>query len=182
MNGLSDLKPKKQFDLIPYLTGGYESFKKEEGNPFADGNRWIKNMGLDGKIGITNNMTLDFTINPDFGQVEADPAELNLTAYETYFVEKRPFFLEGNEIFDFTVNGNSLFYSRRIGSKPQFYPETEEDDFYTHKSNTTILGSGKLTGRTRNGLSVGVLETVTSSEYGTTYHQHRKSTARLRYI
>lgn len=170
LQGISNIRESRKAELMPYVLTKYD-YNAGNDNPYIHNGRFLPNGGIDAKIGISSNFTLDATINPDFGQVEADPAELNLTAYETYFVEKRPFFLEGNEIFDFTINGNSLFYSRRIGSKPQFYPETDDDDFYTHKSNTTILGSGKLTGRTRNGLSVGILETVTSSEYGTTYHQ-----------
>ena len=86
------------------------------------------NGGMDAKIGVTNNMTMDLTINPDFGQVEADPSQVNLTAYETFFTEKRPFFIEGNNITDFGlgignggVGNDNLFYSRRIGRPPQGY-------------------------------------------------------------
>jgi hypothetical protein len=85
MESPDHLNARKQFDLTPYVTSGYENFPKEEGNPFATGERWNHHMGLDGKIGITNDMTLDFTINPDFAQVEADPSEVNLTAFETFF-------------------------------------------------------------------------------------------------
>ena len=91
------------------------------------------NGGIDAKIGVTNNMTMDLTINPDFGQVEADPSVVNLSAYETFFTEKRPFFIEGNNITNFGlgigdggVGNDNLFYSRRIGRQPQGYPDLKE--------------------------------------------------------
>ncbi|MEK7719627.1 MAG: DUF5916 domain-containing protein, partial [Bacteroidota bacterium] len=93
-----ELKAKKQFDLTPYITAGVNKYQPEPNNKYADGLDSKMNGGVDGKIGVTNNLTLDFTINPDFGQVEADPSQVNLTAYETFFVEKRPFFIEGNNI------------------------------------------------------------------------------------
>ena len=85
-----------------------ERFEKEEGNPFLDGKSSAFSAGLDGKVAITNDLTLDFSINPDFGQVEADPSEVNLTAFETYFSERRPFFVEGKNIYDFQPNQTQL--------------------------------------------------------------------------
>jgi hypothetical protein len=169
LEGISNIRESRQAELMPYVLMKYD-YNGSNDNPYINYGKFSPNAGIDAKIGISSNFTLDATINPDFGQVEADPAELNLSAYETYFEEKRPFFLEGNEIFDFNVRGNSMFYSRRIGATPQYYPDVADDDYYTHQSNTTILGSGKLTGRTRNGFSVGVLETVTASEFGKLYH------------
>ena len=129
------------------------------------------NGGIDAKIGVTNNMTMDLTINPDFGQVEADPSEVNLTAYETFFREKRPFFIEGNNITNFAlgigdggVGNDNLFYSRRIGRKPQGYPDLEDNWNADVPTNTTILGAAKLTGKTKNGLSVGFVEAITAEE------------------
>jgi hypothetical protein len=79
--------------------------------------------GLDLKVGLTTDFTMDVTFNPDFGQVEADPSVLNLTTYETFFEEKRPFFLEGGNLLDFGFGSrNQLFYSRRIGHRPQYIP------------------------------------------------------------
>ncbi len=120
---------------MPYVVGRLERFAEEEGNPFMTGRSGSISGGLDGKVAITNDFTLDFTINPDFGQVEADPSEVNLTAFETYFSERRPFFVEGKNIYQFQptntiVIGNmyadNLFYSRRIGRYPHYYPETRK--------------------------------------------------------
>ena len=124
--------------------------------------------GADLKYGVTSNLTLDATANPDFGQVEADPAVLNLSAFETFFREKRPFFIEGTGIFRFDLqchNGScsSLFYSRRIGRTPQI---TDTSTTALLPTSTSIIGAAKLTGRTQNGLSVGVLDAVTDRESG----------------
>ncbi len=170
--GLEQIKPRKIFDVTPYTVGKLETFKAEPGNPFKEnGKKYGLNGGIDAKIGITNNMTMDLTINPDFGQVEADPSEVNLSAYETFFSEKRPFFIEGKNITNFNigigdgdVGNDNLFYSRRIGRRPQGYPDLD-DGMYTDVPNfTTIIGAAKLTGKTKNGLSVGFVEAVTSEE------------------
>jgi hypothetical protein len=98
--GLKDLIPQKQIEIQPYIVGQAESFEKEIGNPFKTGRDSKIIAGLDGKIGITNDMTLDFTINPDFGQVEADPSEISLDGFQIFFDEQRPFFVENKNIFD----------------------------------------------------------------------------------
>ena len=98
-------------------------------------------------------------MNPDFGQVEADPAEVNLSAFETFFDERRPFFLEGSQLLTGSVN--NYFYSRRIGAPP---PGRASGDFVDHPSTTTILGAAKLTGRLASGTSVGLLGAVTDAE------------------
>lgn len=175
MDGISDIEPQKVFDLFPYAVGCAETYEKEEGNPFSDGQDWNGNAGLDGKIGLTNNLTLDFTVNPDFGQVEADPSTVNLSGFELFFDERRPFFVEGSNIIDFALmlnNGDlgseNLFYSRRIGRSPNHYPDLQDDDQRTEYANvprfTRIIGAGKVSGRTDNGLSIGVLESVTAKE------------------
>jgi hypothetical protein len=97
--------------------------------------------------------------------VEADPSELNLTAFETYFQEKRPFFIEGENIFDVSYDDNQLFYSRRIGHAPVYEPGIGEGEYIHMPENTSILGALKLTGKTQKGLSVGVMESLTSKEY-----------------
>jgi len=114
---------------------------------------------------------MDLTINPDFGQVEVDPSEVNLTAYETFFKEKRPFFIEGNNITNFNiglgdgdVGNDNLFYSRRIGGNPHGYPDLIEGWHADIPSFTTILGAAKLTGKTKNGLSLGFIEAMTANE------------------
>ena len=166
-----ELKPKKQFDLTPYVTAGVNNYQEEEGNKFADGSDTKLNGGLDGKIGVTNNLTLDFTINPDFGQVEADPSQVNLTAYETFFVEKRPFFIEGNNITRFQLgfgdgdlSTEQLFYSRRIGRRPQLEQDLRDNEYAKTPNFTSIIGAAKLTGKTSNGWSVGIIESVGAEE------------------
>jgi len=169
LDGLQEIEPRKQLDLMPYGVAALETYEPEEGNPYADGTDPKFNIGLDGKIGVTNNLTLDFTINPDFGQVEADPSEVNLTAFETYFEEKRPFFIEGANITSFNVGlgdgdvGNdNLFYSRRIGRRPQGYPSMDDGEFASTPRFTRILGAAKLTGKTEKGLSIGIMEALTA--------------------
>jgi hypothetical protein len=164
--------PQRQVEIAPYIVAGIERFKKEEGNPFATGKLNRFNAGVDGKIGLTNNMIIDFTLNPDFGQVEADPSQVNLSAFEIFFEEKRPFFIEGKNIFNSPLNffdgddlgAENLFYSRRIGRNPQYDPELQENEYADMPTSTSILGAAKLTGKTKNGLSYGVLESVTATE------------------
>lgn len=171
LHGISGIKPSRQVEITPYTVGKLQRFEKEEGNPFATGRLREGITGLDGKIGITNDLTLDFNINPDFGQVEADPSEVNLTAFETFFQEKRPFFIEGRNILNFRIMGgdgsfssDNLFYSRRIGRSPQYVPDTYENEYLNMPTNTSILGAFKLTGKTKNGLSIGIMESLTSRE------------------
>ena len=126
LTGLENIKPRKIFDITPYSVAKTQNYQSDPSNPFrSSGKSNDLNGGLDAKIGVTNNMTMDLTINPDFGQVEADPSVVNLTAYETFFKEQRPFFIEGNNITDFNlgignggVGNDNLFYSRRIGRVP----------------------------------------------------------------
>ncbi|MCF8223634.1 MAG: DUF5916 domain-containing protein [Bacteroidales bacterium] len=169
LGGLEGVEPRKQFDIMPYGVAAYETYEPEEGNPFRTGSDPRFKAGLDAKIGVTNNLTLDLTIFPDFGQVEADPSQVNLTAFETYFEEKRPFFIEGSSITSFNVGlgdgevGNdNLFYSRRIGRRPHGYPSLESGEYADIPTFTNILGAAKLTGKTKNGLSIGFLESVTA--------------------
>src|SRR6056297_1436820 len=104
MNGMDNIEPQKEKSITPYTVAKLERFKKEKNNPFkSDGQSTNLNAGLNGKFGVTNNLILDLAINPDFGQVEADPSQVNLSAYETYFEEKRPFFIEGNNIMKFRL-------------------------------------------------------------------------------
>ena len=173
LHGLEGLKPQKQLEIMPYVLGKIESSKRVEGNPFAPGINKTVNAGLDGKLGITSNLILDFTINPDFGQVEADPSVVNLTGFENYFSEKRPFFIESNNVLDYNLsnsiawgphNSDNLFYSRRIGHSPSGSPQLADNEFARVPDNTTILGAMKLTGKTQKGLSVGILESLTQKE------------------
>lgn len=164
IHGIRNISRSRRVELLPFTMAKLKTSKTEENNPFTRGKETTFNAGLDGKIGIASNFTLDFTVNPDFGQVEADPAELNLTVFETRFDEKRPFFLEGNNILQFNAGGNLLFYSRRIGHAPGYVPDVGDTAFVRSAENTTILGALKLTGKTNRGLSVGIIESITQRE------------------
>ncbi len=166
LTGIKGIKPQKQLEIQPYVVASAQTFPKEEENPFrADGNDFEGNIGLDAKIGITSDITLDLTVNPDFGQVEADPSAVNLSAFRLFFREQRPFFLEGNNVLTFPTGGgrNNLFYSRRIGGRPQ--GSLGDDVEYSDKPNQTrILGAAKITGKNAKGFSWGLLESVTNKE------------------
>lgn len=161
LHGLNDLKKVKRIEFTPYTSAKLTTSRKITGNPFATGSDFAGQGGIDAKIGLTNNFTLDATINPDFGQVEADPSVMNLTAFETYFEEKRPFFVEGKNIFDFTFDKDKLFYTRRVGHAPSYTPNYGT---YSMPENTTIAGAFKLSGKTAGGLSLGIIESVTAKE------------------
>ncbi|MGD0753858.1 MAG: DUF5916 domain-containing protein [Bacteroidales bacterium] len=170
LKGLERIEPRKIFDVTPYGVARTETFQAVPGNPFlANGKLSAINGGIDAKIGVTNNLTMDLTINPDFGQVEADPSEVNLSAFETFFAEKRPFFIEGSNITNFSlgigdgeVGNDNLFYSRRIGRQPHGYPDLKDGWHADVPVRSTILGAAKLTGKTKNGLSVGFIEVMTA--------------------
>lgn len=174
LHGIKGIHPKKQIEIQPYILGKIETFEKEEGNPFADKGRDAGYaVGLDAKIGVTNDLTLDLTINPDFGQVEADPSQVNLSGFQVFFEERRPFFIEGRNILNFQVTGaaaggpfnfDNLFYSRRIGRSPQHSPDLADEEYAKQPNTTSILGAAKLTGKTQKGWTIGVLETVTAEE------------------
>jgi hypothetical protein len=167
LHGLVDLKSQKQLEIQPFTVLQYDSYPKEGDNPYRDGSDFKVNAGLDAKIGITNDLTLDLTINPDFGQVEADPGTIALDGFQIFFAEQRPFFVENKNIFDFEfANGrDNLFYSRRIGRNPHRNPNLETGEFADVPQNSTILGAAKFSGKTKNGWSIGVLESVTSNEF-----------------
>jgi len=168
LHGIKGLKKSQRVELMPYSLGELKTFKKEPGNPFANkGHRFLGNIGLDAKIGIGSNFTVDLTVNPDFGQVESDPSVLNLTAFETFYEEKRPFFLEGKSIFNFDMDDASLFYSRRIGHSPSFQPILKDKEYIKVPNNTTILSAVKFSGKTSKGLSVGALQSFTANEMAT---------------
>jgi hypothetical protein len=184
--GINNIKPRTQFDLTPYAVAKLETYEGEEGNPYYDGSDIRADAGLDAKIGVTNNMILSLTVNPDFGQVEADPSEVNLTAFETYFREKRPFFIEGKNITSYNLGigdgdeGNdNLFYSRRIGRSPRLPHSPGDNEFAYTPSFTPIIGAAKLTGKTANGLSVGVIEAVTSRVNTKIYNNETGETTHL---
>jgi hypothetical protein len=160
--GLSEVDPGKRLEVLPYVVTRAEHVDPGM-NPFRGDSEHFNSGGVDLLYRVSSDFALNATLNPDFGQVEVDPAVINLTVYETFFQEKRPFFIEGSEIFDFGRNtsGGRLFYSRRIGRRPQVGAPTAEADMPVF---TTILGAGKLTGKTANGWSVGIMEAVTQEE------------------
>ena len=179
--GLQNLSKSRQVELLPYMLGKSQFSPEEAGNPFSDGYNGELSAGLDGTVGITSDLTLNFTVNPDFGQVEADPSEVNLSEFESFFREKRPFFIEGSNIFNYTLglgddNREALFYSRRLGRKPQFEPDIPNNAYQAIPDNSTILAAAKVTGKTHSGLSVGVLEAVTAAEYANIEQNGQRST------
>jgi hypothetical protein len=166
LHGIKGLKKSRRLEIMPYTLGDLKTMQKEPGNPFADKGRvWGGNVGLDAKIGISSNFTIDLTVNPDFGQVESDPSVMNLTAFETFYEEKRPFFLEGLTIFDYKFGDQSLFYSRRIGHAPSRPVSPNDNLFVSSPDKTSILSAVKFSGTTSKGLSVGLIQSVTSNEF-----------------
>lgn len=169
LTGIRGIDRGRGLDLLPYSVARaeYAPAAGEDGAPFADpyrdGADYFASLGLDLKYRLAWNLTLDATFNPDFGQVEVDPAVVNLTAFETQFEEKRPFFVEGSDIFDFG-GGTELLYSRRIGGAPR-WSAPGEALYESVPDAATILGAAKLTGRTA-GWTVGLIEAVTAEETG----------------
>jgi hypothetical protein len=162
--GLALTQAPKRLELLPYTVSELKT-KPDTDNPLVDTTDPDVSVGVDLKYALTPALTLNATVNPDFGQVEADPAVVNLSAFETFFSERRPFFVEGSGVYQFGSHcGDScLFYSRRIGRRPQLSPDVPENGFAASPENTTILGATKVTGRI-GGFSIGVLNALTSSE------------------
>jgi hypothetical protein len=171
LGGLSMSASPKRLELLPYTVSDVTR-QRTDGNPLVKSSDPGAAFGVDMKYALTPGLTLTTTINPDFGQVEADPAVVNLSAFETFFSERRPFFVEGSGMFRFDsdcMDGPcQLFYSRRVGREPQGSGELPGgDNVHTRSpSQTTILGAGKLTGRVGN-FSVGAMTAVTQQEFGT---------------
>ncbi len=168
VTGIEELKPSRRLELLPYATGGFQREPVEEGNPLSDRYGGVANAGIDVKYGLGSAFTLSASINPDFGQVEADPSAVNLSANELFFAEKRPFFLEGVDLFRIPVDINNTtegaFYTRRIGAAPTIEPE--DYAYIQQPQATTIYSAAKLTGKT-GGWSVGLLDAVTGEENAT---------------
>ena len=171
--GIEGVEPRASIELIPYITGKAEYLVHEANDPFNDGSRYEPSGGADLRMGVGGNLTLNATANPDFGQVEVDPAVVNLSDVESYFQEKRPFFVENSRIFSFGNEGANdywgfnwpepaFFYSRRIGRSPQ--GSAPEATFNDTPDGTQILGAAKLTGKLAPGLNFGTLHAVTARE------------------
>ena len=174
LEGIAIARAPRQAELLPYVVSRAQSKYADPRDPYRGCTRTNLNSGADIKYNLTSSLTLDATIHPDFGQVEVDPALLNLSAYEVSFDEKRPFFIANRSAFSFgglncinCNNASSLgaFYSRRIGRPPQLnglvtgaaaYADTPDE--------ATILGAAKITGRTNNGYTIGIMDALTSRE------------------
>ncbi|NNE09790.1 MAG: carbohydrate binding family 9 domain-containing protein [Gemmatimonadetes bacterium] len=176
LHGLRGIRPSRRIELQPYFASD-ATFTNDfdEDDPFEDGQDFEGRAGADLKVGLGPNLTLEAAFNPDFGQVEADPAEVNLSAFETFFDEKRPFFIEGSRLLQ--GNGSNFFYSRRIGARPR---GDADGDFVSRPNNATILGSAKMTGRLASGLSVGALTAVTSREYAEVYTESTDTFSKIK--
>lgn len=173
LHGIANIDPPKRLEIMPYLTSGYSILPSTKDNPFYEGQDSNLGLGADVKLGLGSNLTLDVSINPDFGQVEVDPSTINLSDYETYYEEKRPFFVEGASIFSFGSGGPSnrwnfnffepdFFYSRRIGRAPQ---GDASGDWVDIPSATRILGAAKISGKLKGDWSLGGLTSLTKREF-----------------
>jgi hypothetical protein len=174
LRGVENINSSRNVEVLPYFRTKAEYLDVESGDPFNDGSRYRPGLGADIKLGIGNNLTLDATINPDFGQVEVDPAVVNLSDVETFFHEKRPFFIEGSSIFNFGYGGShsnwgfnwgnpDFFYSRRIGRAPQ--GSTPDYDFADFPEGSRILSAAKLTGKVGDNWNIGTIHALTNREY-----------------
>ena len=173
--GLRGIEPKRSLELLPY-TVARSDFRNtvQSGDPYNDEQEFAQELGLDLKYSLTSNLTLTGTINPDFGQVEVDPARVDLSGFELFFPEKRPFFVEGSSLFEFgqggsnnnfnfNINEPSFFYSRRIGRSPQGLGGIDAT-YLGAPRESRILGAAKITGKTGNGWTLAVLDAVTDTE------------------
>jgi hypothetical protein len=160
--GLRNIEPGHRLEVLPYAVARSERVDPGA-NPFRTDSEYFGSAGVDLLYRVTSDFAVNASINPDFGQVEVDPAVVNLSVYETFFQEKRPFFIEGSEIFNFGRNtsGGQLFYTRRIGRSPQIGPPTGAADV---PNTATILGAAKVSGKTASGWSLGIIEAVTDRE------------------
>ncbi len=184
LKGLDQISIGGQMELTPYVTTRAEYLQHDVGDPFNDGSNYVPGLGADFKMGIGSNLTLNATINPDFGQVEIDPAVLNLSDVETFFDEKRPFFTEGSTIFNFGYGGArsywgfnwgtpNFFYSRRIGRPPQ--GELPDNDYSDVPSGTHILGAAKLTGKIAGSWNFGTVQAITKREFAEIQYENNRS-------
>jgi len=170
--GIEGIKSTMRLEIAPYGASSVaQSSLRDPNNPFVAKFMFNSRLGADLKMGLGPHLTLDAAVNPDFGQVEADPAVVNLTAFETIFTERRPFFVEGNKLLSNTYEG--FFYSRRIGGPPKGAPS---GTYVDKPTNSTILGAAKVSGRLSSGLSVGALAALTSREHARVFDAASSST------
>jgi len=180
LSGLSNIKVQRPVYVMPYAAGQLHVSEDLVNSAHPERYDLLYNLGGDIRYSSPSGLTLNATINPDFGQVEADPANFNLTEFETYFNENRPFFMEGANILSYPLGygdgdsqNNSLFYSRRIGRAPQgnaVTDNTKQVVTISSPTGTNILGAAKITGKTQSGFSLGVMEALTNTEKATVYY------------
>lgn len=171
--GIERVKPSSRLELLPYFAGDGRSVERDAADPFKENP--TAHVGGDLKMGLGPNLTIDGTMNPDFGQVEADPAEVNLSAFETSFSERRPFFTEGSHLFE--ADGPAYYYSRRIGASPH---GDARGDYVDYPHNTTIPAAAKISGRLNSGLSIGGLLAVTGREWAKAFDSETKTTSKVK--
>ncbi len=175
LTGIENISGSGKVEILPYVTGRAEYLQFEDGDPFNNGSNYIPGAGADLKMGVGSNLNLNATVNPDFGQVEIDPAVINLSDVETFFEDKRPFFVEGSSIFNFGYGGArnywgfnwggaDFFYSRRVGRQPQG-SIPDDADYADYPTGTHILAAGKLTGKLGDSWNVGTIQNITKREY-----------------
>jgi hypothetical protein len=175
LRGIEGVRPRTRLELLPYVAGSSRTTgNRDTNNPFDSGLNGTGRIGADMKAGIGSNLTLEATVNPDFGQIEADPAEVNLSVFETIFDERRPFFIEGNSVLE--AGTSNFYYSRRIGARPAG-PAT--GDYVDYPGTSTILGAAKLTGRFKSGTSIGLLAALTDEESARTQTSGIRSTVKV---
>ncbi|MCU7496667.1 MAG: carbohydrate binding family 9 domain-containing protein [Ignavibacteria bacterium] len=185
IQGIEHITPPGRVELLPYIIGKAEYLRHDAEDPFIKNSRYTPGLGLDFKMGLGSNLTLNATVNPDFGQVEVDPAVVNLSDVETFYQEKRPFFIEGSSIFNFGRGGAvnywgfnwpepNLFYSRRIGRAPQ--GSLPDNDYSDVPSGAHILGAAKLTGKMSNNWNIGAISALTMRESAEMQYEGKKST------
>ena len=163
LRGIAGVRPALGFELFPYIASSTARRNAEAENPFDESGETAGRAGAEVRLRLGPSLALEATFNPDFGQVEADPAEVNLSQFETFFSERRPFFAENRQFFG---GDTRFFYTRRVGAAPR---GNAEGNFVERPDNTTILGAGKVTGRLPSGLSIGSLVAVTDEEYARTF-------------
>jgi len=187
--GIKGINTSRKIEVLPYVSSKAEYLKHKQNDPYNDGSLYSSEIGADFKMGLGSNLTLDATVNPDFGQVEVDPAVVNLTDVESFFEDKRPFFVEGSSIFDnfgyggannfynYTFPQITQFYSRRIGRAPQGNLPSEKE-FSQSPIGTRILGAGKLTGKIFEDVTIGTVHAFTNKEIGKFKYYNEKSELR----
>lgn len=169
LRGIHGIAPSRRVELVPYVSGdllAHSGPNPRAGTPFENRRPYSGRAGLDAKVGLGPNLTLDATVNPDFGQLDADPAQVNLSAFETFLEERRPFFTEGSQLFGNNGFGPAYFYSRRVGGAPRL---SASADFVEAPQASTLWGAAKLTGRLPSGLSLGALGAFTGESFADTY-------------